>query len=103
MKSFHGSFEEFMLLDGNLCALHSNSGAAFYKLPAQVASEFFEPHDEQIVGLGEEWWQRFTEVTGREKYYQYSLIGVENLQDALGMELEEYYLGSIDYYVVDIL
>jgi hypothetical protein len=36
MKSFHGSFEEFMLLDGNLCALHSNMGATFYKLPGTL-------------------------------------------------------------------
>ena len=103
MKSFHGSFEDFMLLDGNLCALHSNMGAAFYKLPHHIATEFFESHDEQIVGLGEEWWQRFAEITDGEKYYQYPLNGGENLQDALGMELEEYYLGAIDYYVVDIL
>ena len=103
MKSFHGSFEEFMLLDGNLCALHSDMGAVFYKLPHQVASEFFEPYDEQIVGLGEEWWQRFTEVTSGKEYYQYSLNGGENLQDALGMELDKPYLGAIDYYVVDIL
>ncbi|MBM3239744.1 hypothetical protein FJZ31_25960 [Candidatus Poribacteria bacterium] len=103
MKSFHGSFEEFMLLDGDLCALHSNTGAMFYKLPNHVAAEFFEPHDEQIVGLGKEWWQRFAEITGGEEYYQYSLHDSENLQDALGMELEEHYLGAIDYYVVDIL
>ncbi|MFQ6041121.1 MAG: hypothetical protein ACE5PV_09720 [Candidatus Poribacteria bacterium] len=103
MKSFHGSFEDFMLLDGNLCALHSNMGAVFYKLPHHVASEFFEPHDERVVGLGEEWWQRFAEITDGEEYYQYPLNGDENLQDALGMELEEHYLGAIDYFVVDIL
>ncbi|HIE30392.1 TPA: hypothetical protein EYP66_24290 [Candidatus Poribacteria bacterium] len=103
MKSFHGSFKDFMLLDGNLCALHSNMGAAFYKLPHHIATEFFEPHDERIVGLGEGWWQRFAEITSGEEYYQYPLDGGEDLQDALGMELEEHYLGSIDYYVVDIL
>ena len=43
MKSFHGSFEEFILLDGTLCALHSNMGAVFYKLPPHIASEFFDP------------------------------------------------------------
>jgi len=103
MRFFNGSFEEFMLLNGKLCALHSDVGAAFYKLPNQVASEFFEPHDEKIVGLGEEWWRKFSETTNSEENYQYSLDDGEDLQDALGMNLEEYYLGAIDYYVVDIL
>ncbi len=35
--------------------------------------------------------------------FLYSLNGGENLQDALGMELDKPYLGAIDYYVVDIL